>query len=201
MAYEAAPLPYPYDALEPHIDTRTMEIHHDKHHVAYVTNVNKALEGHADLAAKPIEQLLREIKCVPENIRQAVINHGGGHANHTLFWKIMGSKKGGQPKGRIADDIKKVFGGFDPFKEEFTKARTSEKLESLISILIGINVGNYGQELQDYQQKTGMDHYIDVGDATPRKLAKLAAFVSQSISSQSQALGTGGPSQNIAATI
>lgn len=125
MAYEAAPLPYPYDALEPHIDTRTMEIHHDKHHVAYVTNVNKALEGHADLAAKPIEQLLREIKSVPENIRQAVINHGGGHANHTLFWKIMGSKKGGQPKGRIADDIKKVFGGFDPFKEEFTKAATT----------------------------------------------------------------------------
>lgn len=125
MAYELTPLPYPYDALEPHIDTRTMEIHHTKHHAAYVTNVNKALEGHPELAAQPIEKVLRDIHRVPESIRQAVINHGGGHANHTLFWKIMGPQKGGQPRGRLADEIKKVFGGLDPLKEQFTTAAMS----------------------------------------------------------------------------
>jgi Fe-Mn family superoxide dismutase len=122
MAYEVAPLPYPYDALEPHIDMRTMEIHHTKHHAAYVTNLNKALEGHPELVRKSIDEVLREITSVPDNIRQAVINHGGGHANHTLFWKLMGPQKGGEPKGKVADDLKKVFGGFDKFKDEFTKA-------------------------------------------------------------------------------
>lgn len=125
MAYELIKLPYSYDALEPHIDTRTMEIHHTKHHAAYVTNLNKALEGHAALAAKPIEQLLREINTVPETIRQTVINHGGGTANHNLFWTIMGPNKGGQPRGRLADDLKSVFGSFDAFKDEFTKAATT----------------------------------------------------------------------------
>lgn len=125
MAYELIKLPYSYDALEPHIDTRTMEIHHTKHHAAYVTNLNKALEGHADLAAKPIEQLLREINTVPEQIRQTVINHGGGTANHNLFWAIMGPNKGGQPRGRLADDLKNIFGSFDAFKDEFTKAATT----------------------------------------------------------------------------
>lgn len=125
MAYELVKLPYSYDALEPHIDTRTMEIHHAKHHAAYVTNLNKALEGHAALAAKPIEQLLREINTVPETIRQTVINHGGGTANHNLFWTIMGPNKGGQPRGRLADDLKSVFGSFDAFKDEFTKAATT----------------------------------------------------------------------------
>lgn len=122
MSYETPPLPYAYDALEPHYDARTVEIHHDKHHVAYTTNLNKALEGHPDLAAKPIEEVLRNIAAVPQSIRQAVINHGGGHYHHTFFWNIMGPGKGGQPKGPLADEMKKVFGSFDAFKEQFTKA-------------------------------------------------------------------------------
>jgi Fe-Mn family superoxide dismutase len=125
MAYELPRLPYPYDALEPNIDTRTMETHHTKHHAAYINNVNKALENHAVFAGEPIEQLLREINLVPVDIRQTVINHGGGHANHTLFWKIMGPNKGGQPKGQFADDLKKAFPNFDAFKDEFTKAATT----------------------------------------------------------------------------
>jgi Fe-Mn family superoxide dismutase len=125
MAFEAAPLPYPYGALEPHIDMRTMEIHHTKHHAAYVTNVNKALEGYPEIARKPIDDVLRDITGVPDSIRQAVINHGGGHANHTLFWRIMGPHKGGQPRGKLADELKKTFGGFDKFREEFTKAATT----------------------------------------------------------------------------
>ncbi len=120
MAYELPALPYSYDALEPHIDTRTMEIHHTKHHNTYITKVNAALEKHSDLANKPIEQVLRNIKNVPDDIRQAVINNGGGHANHTLFWKIMGPDKGGQPKGGIADGIKSTFGDFNKFKETFS---------------------------------------------------------------------------------
>ena len=120
MAYEVPALPYAFDALEPHIDARTMEIHHDKHHAAYVNNVNKALEGQAALAAKPIEKLLREVKDVPDSIRQTVINNGGGHANHTLFWQIMGKGKGGQPKGALADALKSTWGSFEKFKETFS---------------------------------------------------------------------------------
>jgi Fe-Mn family superoxide dismutase len=122
MAYELPPLPYPYDALEPHIDARTMEIHHTKHHATYIANANKALEGFPALAAKPVEQLLREIESVPADIRQTVINNAGGHANHTLFWKIMGPGKGGEPRGRLADDIRAVFGSFEALKDQFTKA-------------------------------------------------------------------------------
>lgn len=119
MPYELPPLPYALDALEPHIDATTMGIHHGKHHNAYVTNLNKALEGQPNLASKPIEQLLREITQVPENIRQAVINNGGGHANHSLFWNTMGKGKGGSPTGPLSDAISKTFGGFDKFKETF----------------------------------------------------------------------------------
>ncbi len=122
MAHELPPLPYDFSALDPHIDARTMEIHHDKHHNAYVTNLNKALESHADLAAKPIEQLLAGTDELPDSIRQAVINNGGGHANHTLFWTIMAKDGGGQPSGALADDITKTFGGFDAFKDAFSKA-------------------------------------------------------------------------------
>jgi Fe-Mn family superoxide dismutase len=122
MAYELPPLPYPYDALEPYIDARTMEIHHTKHHQAYINNVNAALEQHPDLARKPIDQLLREINQVPESIRQTVINHGGGHANHSLFWLIMGPKKGGEPRGDLATAINEAFGSFANFKEQFSKA-------------------------------------------------------------------------------
>ncbi len=122
MPYELPPLPYAYDALEPHIDARTMEIHHTKHHQAYITNANKALEAYPDLAGQPVEQLLRNIKAVPEAIRQTIINHAGGHANHALFWTVMGPQKGGEPRGPLADEIKKVWGAFEAFKDEFTKA-------------------------------------------------------------------------------
>jgi Fe-Mn family superoxide dismutase len=122
MAYELPPLPYPFDALEPHIDAKTMEIHHDKHHQAYITNANKALEGHPDLATKPVDELLADINKVPESIRTALRNNAGGHSNHTFFWKIIGPKGGGTPKGKLADAINSTFGGFDKFKEELEKA-------------------------------------------------------------------------------
>ncbi len=120
MAYELPQLPYPYDALEPHIDARTMEIHHTKHHAGYVSKLNKALEGHPELAAKPIDQLLREIDQVPAEIRQAVINNGGGHANHSLFWQIMTPGGGGTPGGALADAISTTFGSFDAFRDTFS---------------------------------------------------------------------------------
>src|ERR1700719_4372404 len=116
MAYELPPLPYPKDALEPHIDAATMEIHHDKHHAAYVTNVNKAIAGKADLESKTVEQLIGAIEAVPADIRGAVRNNGGGHANHSMFWKIMAPKAGGAPTGAIADAINSSFGSFDKFK-------------------------------------------------------------------------------------
>jgi superoxide dismutase, Fe-Mn family len=116
MAFSLPTLPYPFAALEPHIDALTMEIHSQRHHKAYVDNLNKALDGHADLASKSIEDLLRGIKSVPEGIRQAVINNGGGHANHALFWTIMGPGAGGEPSGPLADAIKAGFGDFAAFK-------------------------------------------------------------------------------------
>ena len=125
MAHELPKLPYPYDALEPHIDARTMEIHHTKHHQAYVNGLNAALEKAPDLQKKSLEDLLKGINTVPEAIRAAVRNHGGGHHNHSLFWEIMGPKKGGEPKGTLADALKSTFGGFDKFKEQFTTAATT----------------------------------------------------------------------------
>ncbi len=120
------PLPYAFDALEPHIDARTMEIHHDKHHAAYVTNLNKALEGHPDLASKSVEELLRGIDTVPEAIRKAVRNHGGGHANHSLFWEVMGPEGGGTPSGALAGAIDEAFGSFEACKEKLTNAATGQ---------------------------------------------------------------------------
>jgi superoxide dismutase, Fe-Mn family len=122
MAHSLPPLPYPSDALEPHIDKQTMEIHHGKHHNAYVTNLNAALEKHPELQSKSAEDLIRGIASVPEDIRTAVRNNGGGHVNHSMFWQIMGPNAGGQPTGAIADAINAAFGGFDKFKEEFKKA-------------------------------------------------------------------------------
>jgi Fe-Mn family superoxide dismutase len=122
VAHELPPLPYDYTALEPHIDARTMEIHYAKHHQAYVNNLNAALEKHPDLFKKDPNTLLREIKSVPEDIRQAVINHGGGHANHTLFWQIMGKGVGGQPTGELAAAIKETFRSFATFREQFSDA-------------------------------------------------------------------------------
>ena len=119
MAHELPPLPYPKDALEPHIDAQTMEIHHGKHHNAYVTNLNKALAGKGDLEQKPIEQLISNMNAVPEDIRAVVRNNGGGHANHSMFWKIMGPGAGGKPSGKLAEDINATFGSFDTFKEKF----------------------------------------------------------------------------------
>jgi Fe-Mn family superoxide dismutase len=122
MAYTLPPLPYPANTLEPYIDAMTMEIHHDRHHKTYVDNLNKAIEGQAALASKSIEDLLREINKVPENIRTAVRNNGGGHANHTMFWEIMVKGGGGEPTGPLADDIKKTFGDFGAFKGKMKEA-------------------------------------------------------------------------------
>jgi superoxide dismutase, Fe-Mn family len=125
MAHEVPALPYPFDALEPYIDAKTMEIHHDKHHGAYVTNLNKALEGHADLQKLSTEELLSHLDRVPENIRTAVRNNGGGHLNHSMFWKIMKKGAGGEPKGELADAIKSAFGSFADFKTKFAQAGTT----------------------------------------------------------------------------
>jgi len=124
--YEVPPLPYAFDALEPHIDARTMEIHHDKHHAAYVTNLNKALDGHPELQSQSVEDLLRGIDRVPESIRTAVRNHGGGHANHSLFWQIMGPQGGGNPGGDLAAAIDSAFGSFQSFKEKLTNAAAGQ---------------------------------------------------------------------------
>jgi Fe-Mn family superoxide dismutase len=122
MAYNLPPLPYPPDALEPSIDKMTMEIHHGRHHKAYVDNANKALEGHPDLAKLPVEQLLRQVSKAPDNVRQALINNGGGHANHSMFWEIMAKGAGGKPSGPLADDIGKTFGDFAKFQQELKTA-------------------------------------------------------------------------------
>src|SRR5690606_4755013 len=126
MAKHALPdLPYPHDALEPYIDAQTMQIHHGKHHATYVNNLNAALEKYPELQNKSVEELLKDINSVPEDIRTALRNNGGGHHNHSLFWRIMGPNKGGEPTGALADAINKAFGSFAAFKEEFTKAATT----------------------------------------------------------------------------
>ncbi len=123
MAFELPPLPYPYEALEPYIDTETMHLHHDKHHQAYVTNLNNALQGQsAQLTSYAVEDLLRNMSQVPDSIRTAVQNNGGGHANHTMFWQIMKPKGGGAPTGELASAIDQAFGSFDQFKDTFNKA-------------------------------------------------------------------------------
>ena len=122
MAYELPPLPYPFNALEPHIDAKTMEIHHDKHHQAYITNANNALKDYPDLAAKPADELIANLSQVPESIRTVVRNNAGGHSNHSFFWKIMAPNAGGTPKGKLADAISETFGSIDAFKEKFQAA-------------------------------------------------------------------------------
>jgi Fe-Mn family superoxide dismutase len=122
MAYELPKLPYANNALEPHIDARTMEIHHTKHHQAYITNVNNALKDQPSLAALDVDMLIADLGKVPEAIRGVVRNNGGGHSNHSFFWKILGPGKGGAPKGPLGDAIDAAFGSFDKFKEEFAKA-------------------------------------------------------------------------------
>jgi superoxide dismutase, Fe-Mn family len=122
MAHSLPPLPYDYTALEPHIDEQTMRIHHDKHHAAYVNNLNTALEKHPELQNKSVEDLVKGINTVPEDIRAAVRNNGGGHVNHTMLWEIMGSGKGGAPSGAVADAIKATFGDFEKFKTQMNDA-------------------------------------------------------------------------------
>ena len=122
MAFQTPALPYPVDALEPHIDAKTMTVHHDGHHVAYTNNLNNALEGHPDLQGKNVEDILRQIDAVPENIRTTVRNNGGGHANHGLFWRVLSPSGGGEPTAELAKAIDASFGSFSKFKEDFTKA-------------------------------------------------------------------------------
>ena len=124
MAFTLPALPYGYDALEPHIDARTMEIHHTKHHQAYINNLNAALEKAPELQKKSIDELMRDINSAPESVRTAVRNNGGGHWNHTMFWEIMGPGAGGEPTGALADAIKSSFGDFSKFKEQFAAAAT-----------------------------------------------------------------------------
>jgi superoxide dismutase, Fe-Mn family len=124
--FKLPPLPYAFDALEPHIDARTMEIHHDKHHAAYVANLNKAVADYPDLGAKSIEELMRNLDAVPEKVRTAVRNQGGGHLNHSLFWQMMKKGGGGEPKGELASAIDKSFGSFSSFKEALTKAAVGQ---------------------------------------------------------------------------
>lgn len=125
MAFELPQLPYAYDALEPNIDKETMNIHHTKHHNTYVTNLNNALEGNEELLSKTVEEVVSNLDAVPESVRTAVRNNGGGHANHSLFWQILSPNGGGEPTGELADAISSKFGNFENFKEEFAKAATT----------------------------------------------------------------------------
>ena len=122
MAYTLPPLTYPFDALEPHIDARTMEIHHDKHHAAYVNNLNNALKDHPELSAKPVNELISDFSVVPEPIRNAVRNNGGGHSNHTFFWELIAPGANHAPVGKLAEEITKTFGSFEEFKTKFEAA-------------------------------------------------------------------------------
>ncbi|HEX2717675.1 MAG TPA: superoxide dismutase [Gemmatimonadaceae bacterium] len=122
MAFTLPNLPYAHDALEPHIDAQTMQIHHGKHHQTYVNNLNAAIEKAPELNGKSLEDLLKNVNSAPESVRTAIRNNGGGHWNHSFFWQIMGPQQGGQPKGALGDAIEKSFGGFDKFKEQFAAA-------------------------------------------------------------------------------
>ena len=124
MAHQLPPLPYDFGALEPHIDAQTMQIHHDKHHGTYVTNLNAAVEKHAELGSKSAEDLIKNLNAVPEDVRAAVRNNGGGHVNHSMFWQIMAAKAGGEPSGKVGDAIKQTFGSFAEFQTKFNDAGT-----------------------------------------------------------------------------
>jgi len=151
MAHELPPLPYDYAALEPHIDAATMQLHHDKHHAAYVNNLNAALEKAPQLQGKSAEDLIRDLNSVPEEIRAAVRNNGGGHVNHTMFWQIMAPKAGGEPSGAINDAIKDTFGGFDKFKEQFNDAGV-KRFGSGWVWLVGSNAGGKLQIISSANQ-------------------------------------------------
>ncbi len=139
MAHEVPPLPYPFDALEPHVDARTMEIHHDRHHAGYVKKLNDALEGHDDLQDKSVEDLLRDIDSVPQEIRTKVRQNGGGHANHSLFWTVMSPEGGGEPTGSLASAIDDAFGGFDSFQDELKDAGSGRFGSGWAWLVVGSN--------------------------------------------------------------
>jgi superoxide dismutase, Fe-Mn family len=124
--FTVPPLPYAFDALEPHVDAQTMQIHHDKHHAAYVTNLNKAVADMPELSSKPVEELVKNLSAIPEKVRAAVRNQGGGHYNHSLFWQMMKKNGGGEPSGELAKAIDKSFGSFSAFKDQFTKAAVGQ---------------------------------------------------------------------------
>ncbi|AFZ30131.1 Superoxide dismutase [Gloeocapsa sp. PCC 7428] len=126
MAFELSALPYNYDALEPYIDAQTMQLHHDMHHQAYVNNLNAAVEKHAQLQSKSLEDLVRELDSIPDDVRTAVRNNGGGHVNHTMFWEIMGPNSGGEPTGAVGEAIQDTFGDFETFKQRFNDAGTKQ---------------------------------------------------------------------------
>ncbi|PIG93556.1 superoxide dismutase [Gloeocapsopsis sp. IPPAS B-1203] len=126
MAFELSSLPYNYDALEPYIDAQTMQLHHDMHHQTYVNNLNAAIEKHAELQSKSLEDLVRELNSIPDDVRSAVRNSGGGHVNHTMFWEIMGPNAGGEPTGAVGEAIKDTFGDFETFKQRFNDAGTKQ---------------------------------------------------------------------------
>ena len=160
MAYALPDLPYAHNALEPHIDAKTMEIHHGKHHNAYVTNVNKALEGHADLAKKSIEDLVSKLDAVPEAIRAAVRNNGGGHLNHSLFWPSMKKGGGGNPSGDLAEAIDSAFGSFNAFKEKFAAAGATRFGSGWAWLVVK------GGKL-DVMSTANQDNPLMTGDGTP----------------------------------
>lgn len=139
MAYELPKLHYAYDALEPHIDAKTMEIHHTKHHQAYITNANNLLKDHADLAGLEVNALLADLSKVPEAIRTGVRNNAGGHSNHSFFWKILGPGKGGSPKGKLAEAIESQLGGFAKFKEDFAKAAATRFGSGWAWLVVGVD--------------------------------------------------------------
>jgi superoxide dismutase, Fe-Mn family len=139
MAYELPNLPYAHDALVPHIDAKTMEIHHGKHHQAYITNANNLLKDQPALAALDVNTLIADLSKVPEAIRPGIRNNAGGHSNHAFFWTILGPGKGGAPKGKLADAINTTFGSFDKFKEEFTKAATTRFGSGWAWLYVGVD--------------------------------------------------------------
>jgi Fe-Mn family superoxide dismutase len=139
MAYELPKLPYAHDALVPHIDAKTMEIHHGKHHQAYITNANNVLKDHAELAALSVNALIADLSKVPDAVRGALRNNAGGHSNHAFFWTILGAGKGGAPKGKLADAITATFGSFDAFKAEFGKAATTRFGSGWAWLVVGVD--------------------------------------------------------------
>ena len=166
MAHELPPLPYAYNALEPHIDEQTMRIHHDKHHAAYVKNVNAALEKHPALQGKSLDDLVRDLASVPEDIRTAVRNNGGGHWNHSLFWQVMGPNAGGAPTGKVADAITSSFGSFDGLKEQFAKAAMG-RFGSGWAWIVADGGGAVDHEHAESGQPA---HGREAGDSRPRRL-------------------------------